>query len=251
MEGQFNLMAKVRRFVFNEISDVPVIGSSALALPNTLSMQTGIYVFNGVKYDCSVPGLYLFWAENPASPVIISRIAYGPDYRIISDIYSFMSAINWHHLHAQNDEGMTGQVLSDAARTHKLRLRCGYVVDWLIWWLGAWGWTVRKIQLLTQEPSNGVNDGHLALEIFHEGKWKLWDISNGFHFVDNGIHLSAAEIIAIGPLNCERVKDCASPKVGSAVLTNPDGTFWCFASSNDLISDDEWVARIYQTWAVV
>lgn len=248
-------MANLAKFFCGqEVSDVPLAPEATAPLWSTSSaMPAGKYVFNGVGYDCTRKGLYCFSAETPGNIAIRCRLVHwsGPG-STDGDLYSFLSGVSWHHVHATDDEGLTGQTLANAGMTHKWRLRCGPLTDLLLWWLPSYGYTARKIQIWTNEPSNGYNDGHIAFEVMHEGKWKLWDITNGCYFADpvTGIHLSAAEIIALGVLNCARVPIDRDEKRGSSVANGR-----CLATGQDmsLLSQegiDEWFSRIYQRWNV-
>lgn len=213
-------------------------------------MPAGKYVFNGVGYNCTRKGLYRFASQLPNDTVIRTRLVHWSPDHLDGDLYAFLSGISWHHVHATEDEGLTGQLLANAGMTHKWRLRCGPLTNFLIWLLPSYGYSVRGIQLWTNEASNGFNDGHRALEVNHGGKWKLWDVTNGVYFTQNGVHLSASEIIGNGVLNCSRVRIDGDGKRGSSIANG-----WDFSSYYDMAlltqaGQDAWYARIYQRWNV-
>lgn len=206
-----------------------------------MEMPLGSYLFNGLCYQCFASGLYLFW--DGASGIIHARLVHG------GDLYGFLSGVSWHHAHGVADEDLTEQKLANAGMTHKWRLRCGYITDLMLWWLPQYRYKCRKINILTKESLNGVDDGHIAFEVHHQGKWKLWDITNGCYFEKGGIHLSIAEVIAAGVVNCSRVAIDADEKRGSELA----GVF-DMASYRDLVfrTPDEqnaWFKRIYQSWS--
>lgn len=238
-------MSVVKHFAGQEISQVQAgSAGSAAALPgDSVAILPGVYVFNGVAYQCTAPGRYLFW--DGVSPTIHARLVYG------GEIYGFLSGVSWHHAHGVADEGLTGQDLANVGRTHKWRLRCGYVADLMMWWLPQYGYTCRKVQALTLEPLNGVDDGHIMFEVLHDAKWKMWDITNGCYFSKDGAHLSLGEIVAAGADDCERVPIDGDAK-GSSDLA---GTFdmgsyrdLAFGTEDQL---DAWYARVFQSWSVM
>ena len=217
--------------------------SASLPLPMTAcGMPPDFYIFNGQGYDCSAPGLYYFWTGSGAP--IYARLVYG------GDLYSFVSGVSWHHIHGIQDESLTGQALANAGMGHKWRLRCGYISDLMIWWLPQYGYQVRKVEAQTLEPLNGVDDGHVMFEVF-DGKWKMWDITNGGYFTDaSGTHLSLGEIIDVGVANCVRVPIDGDEKRGSDVAligTQP----WCMSTYEDIGPNlASWYLRIFQSWSI-
>jgi hypothetical protein len=234
-------MVLVRRFL-NQTVDTPAAVAATAALPSSaVTMLPGNYLFAGSGYDCTAPGLYRFLSGD----TINSRIVWD------GDIYNFLSAVSWHHMHGIEDEALTGQYLANEGMTHKWRLRCGYITAFLVWMLPYLGFTVRQVNLLSlQTPPNGIDDGHVALEVTHGGKWKLWDVTNGCYFTDGaGEHLSAAEIVVAGVRNCVRVLIDGDLKGCGSVVDGFD-----MASYRDLVlrtdADTEaWFARIYQAWS--
>ncbi|MDQ3744603.1 MAG: hypothetical protein M3444_09500 [Acidobacteriota bacterium] len=216
-------------------------------------MAAGTYSFNGQLYDCSKQGLYRFWRVNDTP--IESRIV-GSN----ADPYPLLSAMSWHHVHGAEDESFwlasPPQLaqLANAGLQHKWRLRCGGIVDLMNWVLTQpqFAYSTRRIQLLTLEPYNNANDGHIVIEVFFGGKWRLWDLTNGCIFIKSGIHLSADEIITAGVLNCVRVPIDDDSKYSATLVTVTGGPF-CLASYRDIqwhtrAEEDAWFARIYQRW---
>ena len=210
----------------------------------SVGLYPGDYVFNGQGYDCNASGLYRFW--DGSSSVIHSRLVYA------NDIYGYMSAFAWHQIHGSEDETTNYQAAATAGMTHKWRMRCGPISGLVNWFMGLWSLQSRVVSLLTLGPKNGEDDGHVAIEVFDGGKWKLWDIDNGVYFTQNGVHLSAAEIIAAGILNCQRVAIDGDSR-NAASLAAPTGL--CMGSYGDMFlrtpaDFDAWFARIYQSWSV-
>lgn len=222
---------------------VPEVAATTPLPSSAVGLTPGKYLFNGKGYDCTASGLYRFW--NGGNSAIQSRLVMAT-----GGIYDFLAGISWHHTHGVEDETYNYQALANGGMTHKWRLRCGYVAGFCIWYLQQYGYQCRKINLLTLEALNGVDDGHIVFEVFHEGKWKLWDITNGCYFKLSGVHLSAAEIISAGVANCERVLLDADENYGASLAGN-----FCMGSYADLMLNtptevDAWFARIFQSWTV-
>lgn len=214
--------------------------TATVALPATsIAMLPGVYLFNGQGYDCTAPGLYKFWAGN--NTPIQSRFVYG------GDLYTFMSALSWHHVHGIADETSDWQALATGGMTSKWELRCGFISGLANWWVPQYGLTSRIVNLLTTGPLNGVDDGHVVTEVSHGGKWKLWDLTNGVYFQKNGVHLSAAEIITEGVLTCERVSLGSPDKFNSAMAGTFDMGSYADMTRLTPAEVDAWYARIYQS----
>lgn len=238
-------MNLVKHFVGQEVMELIPTGVGAVSLPATsCAMLPNAYLFNGLPYDCTVPGLYVFQAGSN----IQCRIVAG------SDVYALLSSISWHHVHGVDDESLAvnTQLLANAGMTHKWRLRCGYISDLVVWLLPQCGYVVRKVQALSIEPPNGVDDGHIMVEVQHSGKWKLWDMTNGCYWTNaQGLHLGLSEIITAGVGNCIQIRIDDADKAGSDLA----GTF-CMATYRDLVFRTEadkaaWFARIFQSWSVI
>lgn len=230
------------------VSEVPLVDAPSELPMGSVGMQPQNWRFNGKGYDCTAPGFYAFWSG--FGTPMHGRLLWG------GTLYEKMSAVSWNHIHGLQDEGLTGQLLANAGMTHKWRLRCGYIVDLVAWLqtVGYFSQPVRKVQLLTVDgPFNGVDDGHVALEVYDEGKWKLWDVSNGCIFRSTqGAHLSAAEILDAGVLNCVREPIDGDDKVPADVVATYNN-YWCFSRHRDLVRRthaeiDAWFARIFQAW---
>lgn len=163
----------------------------------------GIYSIDGYNFDCRQPGLYRF--KLPTRTYYLNHIV-AKRMDGSTDLYALMSAISWNqvygtaHEYANDPAMMTNdqcQALSNDGHYRKWRMRCGYVVRYLLWLLPLFGVnSIRRVQLNTGESFNGYTDGHVAIETYTDGKWVFWDISSGLYFTDcNGCHLSMVEVM--------------------------------------------------------
>ena len=233
----------VRHFSGLNVQEPSKVGSGSPLWPHSAYMPPGNYTFAGESYDCSKSGRYVF--QNGFSIAI--RLVFA------NDLYGLMSGISWNHAHGVDDEHLTDmQAFSNAGMTHKWRARCGIIAAHAVWLLPQLGFQARRVQALTLGPLNGFDDGHIMPEVFHDGKWKLWDLTNGCYWTNaNGAHLSLAEIVAAGSANCQRVQIDAADKAG----TDLAGGF-CMATYREVAfrtepERDAWFARIFQSWSVL
>lgn len=242
--------------VFGRV-DVPQIAAS-VALPSSFVIAPGNYVFAGYGFNCSAPGLYRFW--DGATPIIQTRAVLG------GDLYAFLSAISWHHVHGLADEVTASvppytdnaywQARFNSGTTSKWEMRCGFISTMMKWLLPQFGYPTDVINFVTTGPTNGVDDGHIVFQVFDGGKWKLWDITSGVYFTLNGVHLSAAEIIAAGVLNCQRVSMGAPDKFNSVTTTTQSPAVgFDIGSYLDMrhltpADIDTWFFEKYQAWSV-
>lgn len=236
-------------YINQEVIDTPRASTAGDPLTLGISwMPKGIYRFGGVDFDCTHAGLYRFWDQSEA--IIHSRLVYAYPGQIEPDLYGFLSGLSWHHMHDSRDEALEGRELAIAGHNHCWRLRCGPTVNLARWFLsGKYRYQTRQINLAILDPRWSVFNGHIVVEIYHDGKWKLWDISNGVIFKKDGIHLNAEEIILQGANNCERIRIDGGGKRGSAAENG-----WCSRSATDLFilpdAGNAWFKRIYQSFTI-
>ncbi|MDB1108059.1 hypothetical protein [Pseudomonas extremaustralis] len=198
----------IRAHYFNGVNRSVVVQPSGSypVMPN-LNVpfgQAGIYKIDGYNVDCRVPGLYRF--KLPGRAYWLNRII-GKSVAGVTDLYALMSAISWNQVYGEMHElspdpvSMTDsqcQAISNSGHYGKWRMRCGYVVRFLLWLLPQYGVSSRRIQLNTGLAFNGDTDGHVAIETYANGRWSLWDISNGLYFTDgNGLHLNTREVMEL------------------------------------------------------
>ena len=236
------------RFYRNQtVADIPVISAAGETIPAGKSwMPKGHYAFKGATYDCSTAGCYRFW--DTAQKTIRTRIVHAYPGLVEPDLYGFLSGLCWNSIHDLGDHQMTSRTLAEAGHDHVWRLKCGHVTKLALWFLNKWNYQCRQINLDTLEPQWAVMNGHIGLEVRHDDKWKYWDLTKGVYFVDEGQHLSIAQVIDRGVLNCTRVPVTLTERRGAAYSGG-----WCSMLNNDLYHTPDpnaWFARIYQSWSV-
>jgi len=184
---------QVAKYFINETTEdlTPTTGGTPLPGGSTF-MLPGVYTLGGQSWDCTRAGLYRFKMENEA--FFRNRIVAGSP----PDLYAVVSAVCWNHIHGSADDVIGNlQPVSDKGRFFVWRMRCGYIGNFMAWLLPQYGMTVRQVGVSTLGPTNGYDDGHQVLEVFHGGKWKMFDITNGRYWKDaNGAHMSTSEFIA-------------------------------------------------------
>lgn len=241
-------------FLHDQIS--PVVTSEqefAPAMPLISAyMDRGVYTLYGKKWDCTRDGLYVF--KDPSKSFFVQRIV-SPWYQSF-DIYNFMSAISYNHLHGVADEGSDYQVMSNGGVYHQWRMRCGVICGMLEWLLpqAHLGVTARSVNISTTGPRNNYDDGHYVLETLHSGEWRMWDMTGGCYFRDgSGKHMSLAEFMSwlqANPLGMPE-KVLMSPLISKWSADVAPGYSWDYGRQGRLWDDpsfsEAWYRRIFQS----
>lgn len=198
------MSATARFFNGVAVADVLMPSGTYPAMPylNNPFANPGIYNIDGLNFDCRLPGLYRF--KIPGRNYWLNKIV-GKDLSGVTDLYSLMSAVSWNQVYGSADEATLYpeqlteaqlQTISNNGHFRKWRMRCGFIVRFLQWLLPLYGVQCRSIQLHTGQEFNQYTDGHVAIETYTNGKWLLWDISNGLYFVDMlGAHMNTREVM--------------------------------------------------------
>jgi hypothetical protein len=170
---------------------IPLNAGGFGQLPGNIQVQ-------GKVYDCTQPGLIRFFDTDTG--IAEQRAMWT------GDVYGFISACSWAHTHGSADEsrGMAG--IASWMRNHKARLRCGVIVDYMMWIMPQVGVQVRRCGVLTGDTPNSYDNGHICFEAMLSGKWRMFDMSNGSYYTLNGEHLGLKDIILNGVNNCQRVR---------------------------------------------
>lgn len=174
----------------------PIAATPTIAWAPQLVFPPGFYSHNGLVYDLTRPGHYVFF--NPMVNTTRMTVAAG-------DPVALLSAAAWLTSFGDNDERLGGESvaafvtrMSTKARTSKLRLLCGNTIELTIGALLAGsGVPHRTVRFLTMETPNNHVDGHIAVEVAIAGQWVLADVSLNTMFRDAaGARLSARDSVA-------------------------------------------------------
>jgi len=234
-----------KHYLDQNVRDTPLSDNMGEQIPELRSwMPKGIIRFGGKNFDCREAGCYRFW--NQSETTIHTRLVHAYPGGVEPDLYGFLSGMSWHHAHDITDHDITMESLAKAGHNHVWRLKCGVIANLARWFLTKkYGYQTRQVNLLTNEPRLGAMNGHIVFEVLHENKWKLWDLTNGVYFRKDDQHLSAAEIISEGVLNCTRVRIDGSEKRAASFENG-----WCSKSARDLmilLDSGDWLFnRVYQ-----
>jgi hypothetical protein len=247
---------QIARFYLNDTETdlTPTTGGTSMPF-SYVWMPPGIYTLGGQSWDCRQIGLYRFKVEN--EPFFRNRIVFGSGPPI--DIYSSVSAVCWNHIHGAAHE-TTGDLsgVAHSGRYGVWRMRCGYIGNFMAWLVPQLGYQMRQISVWTLEAANGYDDGHQVVEILINGKWCMFDITDGCYWRDaNGVHMSTAEFIAAiaggSPLPTKVKLDGKQRRWDHEMI--PGGTFDMGLYGDLLLGTDAqmeaWFRRIFQAWAVM
>lgn len=235
-------------FCHDEVSDIPLATGGTPMTFGSAYMTAGVYKLGGHSWDCTRPGLYRFMLPN--EQFVRNRIVAGTPVQI----YDLISAVCWNHVHGAADETDNMQVLSNKGVHQRWRLRCGYIVDMMVWLLPQFGISARRTNPRTLLEPNGFDDGHIVLETMHGSEWRMWDLTNGCYFRNAaGEHLSTAGMIAHiandGPMP-DRIMLDGMDRRSDAEVVSVSGGMLDLGLYNDLFvlpDMDAWFRRIFQT----
>lgn len=244
------------RFRFDTVNQVPLPKDAIPLDPTaTLSLPTaskyvraGKYLYNGIGYDLTEEGRYVFFMSNGTH---FNVIAINYPYSGM-DVYKYMSAVSGEHVHGTGDNHTGYQAISNAGRYRKWQMQCGFIAGMIHWFLPQVGFTTRVVNVSTLEtPITGFDDGHIVVETKHGSDWRMWDVTNGVYFLDpvTGAHLSTAQFIsqiANGGTFPTKVRLDDSDKYNAQSAGST-----CLGTYNDLFTKTDaekeiWYRRIFQ-----
>jgi len=112
------------------------------------------------------------------------------------DLFKLLESITWLHLHGFKHAGFSNEDLCKAALHSKISIACGDITRFAKYLLNQQGYQSRIVQFITKEKTNGFDDGHLMIEVFHEEKWMLVDIDARRMFKKDGKYIDAPTLVA-------------------------------------------------------
>lgn len=186
----------VARFIGGERTILPPVSATpTMSWAPQLVFPPGYYSHNGLVYDLTQPGHYVFF--NPVVNTTRMTVAAG-------DPIALLSAASWLTTFGDDDAQVAGEVdaaflarVSAKARTSKLKLLCGDTIDFTQGALFAGsGFATRTVRFLTMDAPNNYVDGHICTEIVAGGQQVLADVSLNVIFRGvGGNRLSARDAV--------------------------------------------------------
>lgn len=218
--------------------------ASATTTFGTLFMSPGVVQYNAKRYDVPSQGLLSLFAYSP------SAYGYAPyrdgGFRIVADSgnldhYAVIGAIGALIDYGSAHEGLTTAQKMAAMRSGPIAMRCGHSSDLAIHLLGTLGVTARRVHLLTADAPDGLDEGHVAIEVLIDGEWRFFDVPGDSYFRNGTAHLNVADLIDLGVTNADHVK-LAETYVNTTGLLR---ALWAqrYSTTPDYL---EWAARIFQ-----
>lgn len=107
------------------------------------------------------------------------------------DVEGIVSYIAKMHEHGYGDNSKSFEESLKISKQRKLQMTCTAICNFTINLCNRLGIKTRLILLLTLDEWNSYNNGHSLVEIFNDGKWKLWDIDLKNYFTLKGADLNA------------------------------------------------------------
>lgn len=230
----------VKRFLYDQVYDVPTAASGG-AFPAGFLWAPGFYVLDGIAYDMTACGVYVFM--NPVAKAVNRRAITNTDPLEMCSVFSHLV------VHGASDNTLTLSQKDAIAKTSRLRVTCGFLADWAMKWLTSAGFRARRVHFLTADTPNNYDDGHVAVEVFRNGRWVLADLDFGRCFTDpaSGSLLSLTDFAdRVAALNLGTFALNLESKVDSA--PSVDGAFDYAAFFDTKLSTpalvDAWTQRV-------
>lgn len=206
-------------------------------LPDELIISPNSYQTYGQIYNLDQEGLYRF-LDPPNSNQ--QRIVYQ------DNIEALMSAISWIASHGLADKGKSSEELLEKAKTQKLSINCGDVALFVLKNLNI---KARIVTTLTLEEWNSYDTGHTMVEVFDDGRWKVYDLDNNVRLLADGQPLNFlefAERAASGDYQIEKIADDAEYSVEGSKKAGYDYSFYFEAIFSSEETLRQWYKRVIQ-----
>jgi len=169
------------------------VGRSWGAIPEGVLVPPGRYTVDvgglTVSVDARTSGLYQLYAPRIGNRqfVVWSRR---------DGIEFLMRHLAGLTAHGTRHDQLDPEQLITKASTEVLSITCGTAVDFTARVLSTRGIQTRRVVTYTREPANGVDDGHIMLEVLVDGTWSLYDPGLGTRFIAGNTPLRAARLAA-------------------------------------------------------
>jgi hypothetical protein len=153
------------------------------------------------SFRAAKPGVYKFFAPG-----------YGSRHVLVgnpkSDLRRFMSDLGYLYLHGNRDDALDNKQLQQLATWRKLSVTCGTISRFIQAILEEFRIESRIAVSITLQKLNGLDDGHIMLEIKTKKGWALFDPDSRTYFGNENKLLSVADL-----------QSGFSPKLGSNINT--------------------------------
>jgi hypothetical protein len=235
-----SLVADLYRVDENGISNLTPVQQQGISTPDYLIMAPNVYGFNGPSYDCKEEGIYLYSVPPTA---YAQRIVYE------ADIPALMHSITWLHAHGYKDDNLSFSNAMLTAKTRKLLMTCGSIVQFANNMLNSLLINNRFILLLTLDQWNSYNNGHSLLEVYENERWVLYDIDIRNYFKRDQEVLNAIEFVeAVAQHDYEMHSFSDSPSFafGDLNFNGYDYSIWLQSTFLSKTEREKFYARVAQ-----
>lgn len=246
----------ISRISMTGAQPAPIVSGPAPAIGGALIYPPGKYSYNGIVYDLTEQGFYSI-----VNAGHLGAFDGGPKVIAASgascDVERLMESCAWSTRYGRSDEGYTpAQLTANVIRLRSAALRCGKTIEWARSVCTGLGVQSRTVHLLTADAFNGFDDGHVAMEVFHNGGWRFYDVAGDVTFRNpvadpQGFpRLSANAVINAGVSNVltERLAHSESAPTDWGANKFATEQYYHMALR---FNADAWRARIYQCLGMV
>jgi hypothetical protein len=176
------------------------------ALPDSLIIAPGVYLFHGNTFDMRREGLYRLISPKVENQ---QRIVYA------GNVDALLSGMAWIHSHGNSDDFKNSAEMNRVALNAKVLATCSFVTEWAKELLESQGIKTRKVMTLTLDAWNTWDNGHTLIEVYRSdyGRWVLYDLDNNAYFMRDGAPLSLLELTRVSSSDDYEIKYLADDAV--------------------------------------
>ncbi len=157
----------------NGISNIEGTQTTGGAWPGTLIASPRTFQYNSTTYNLNQEGIYKFSVpiQNTTNMIIYD-----------ADITSLIASLTYFIVPGQTDEGKTLTQLNSKSLSSRINVLCSTACSWVAALLNSKGFSTRYVRCLRANTPNNFYDGHVMLEVYISGQWRLFDVQLGFSF---------------------------------------------------------------------
>jgi len=213
----------------SSISTKGSTGTSGAGWPGTLIASPFIYQHNGINYDLNQEGIYKFSVpiQNTTNMIIYS-----------SDVHQLIASLSYMIVPGQTDTNKTLAQITSKSLSSRVNVLCTVASLWTASQLATKSISTRLVRCLRAGAPNNFYDGHVMLEIYIAGAWKLYDTNLGFYF-----NASAKDTMPVTSVNqFLSLHDFKMNYPAEPMFNNQ----YCHASTIDMFLADDSMLKVWQ-----
>lgn len=243
-------MLFVNRYYGMQRFEVPQTTGATEHLTASIFITPGKKIIAPGQYDCSQPGLYQIYTpvDDGVNAAYQFHRILAPDAYALATSVAWLNSFGWGTYMRPDGSLYTLGEITAAAVNSRISLPCGTLVEWTSACADNLGILHRTVHIVTAGTPNNFSDGHVSMEMFYDGAWRLFDPSLYWLPKLNGTHLNLYE--AVENINSITFEDLApftqSPEAPISHRFLADGWIRAFDVWDKQKRIDNEIKRVYQ-----